>query len=234
MPVEEDCRCAFRARDLSEDDGGGVRELERVELDAEIAKVLDDRVARLDQRRPRVLGKPEGRDRRDRDEPRELLLQLRHQGRDALARRGTHAATHNALCRECRIGYGRRVSAPEIRRYGVQARSTDTFGRVHWSCREQHFVADGPVQNGCPGEAVTPAELFLAGVATCGVELLQVIARSNDVPLENVDVQISGELDPANPVREDVNVFNSVRLAFELTGPTREQGEELVESFKRR
>ena len=108
------------------------------------------------------------------------------------------------------------MSAPEIRRYGVQARSTDTFGRVHWSCREQHFVADGPVQNGCPGEAVTPAELFLAGVATCGVELLQVIARSNDVPVEKVGVQISGELDPSNPVRDDVNVFNSVRLAFEL------------------
>ena len=71
-------------------------------------------------------------------------------------------------------------------------------------------------------------------MATCGVELLQVIARANDVPLENVDVQISGELDPANPVRQDVNVFKSVRLAFELTGVTREQGEELVESFKRR
>ncbi len=126
------------------------------------------------------------------------------------------------------------MSAREVRRYDVEARSTETFGRVHWSCREQHFVADGPVQNGCPGEAVTPAELFLAGVATCGVELLQVIARANEVALENVAVQISGELDPANPVREDVNVFNSVRLEFELTGPTREQGAELVESFKRR
>ena len=72
------------------------------------------------------------------------------------------------------------MSSAEVRRYGVSARSTDTFGRVLWSCRDQHFVADGPVWNGCPGEAVTPGELFLAGVATCGVELLQVLARASD------------------------------------------------------
>ena len=59
----------------------------------------------------------------------------------------------------------------------MQARSTDTFGRVLLSARDQHFVVDGPVQNGCPGEAVTPGEIFLAGVAACGVELVQVFAR---------------------------------------------------------
>jgi uncharacterized OsmC-like protein len=126
------------------------------------------------------------------------------------------------------------MSAVEVRRYGVSARSTDTFGRVLWSCRDQHFVADGPVWNGCPGEAVTPGELFLAGVATCGVELLQVLARSSDVPLRSASVEISGELDPANPVRADLNVFNSVRLSFELDGVDAEQARELVEAFKRR
>jgi len=126
------------------------------------------------------------------------------------------------------------MSAVETRRYDVRARSTDTFGRVLWSCRDQHFVADGPVQNGCPGEAVTPAELFLAGIAACGVELLQVIAKAGDVPLRAVRAEITGELDPANPVRDDVNVFNSVRLLFEIAGVTEEQGRELVEAFKRR
>lgn len=126
------------------------------------------------------------------------------------------------------------MSSPETRRYGVRARSTDTFGRVLWSCRDQHFVADGPVQNGCPGEAVTPAELFLAGVAACGVELVQVLAKASAVPLRAVRAEIEGEIDPANPVREDLNVFNSVRLAFELSGVTKEQGGALVEAFKRR
>lgn len=124
--------------------------------------------------------------------------------------------------------------AAETRRYGVEARSTDTFGRVLWSCRDQHFVADGPAQNGCPGEAVTPAELFLAGIAACGVELLEVIARAEEVPLEAASVEVAGEIDPSNPVRPDVSVFNSVRLSFRVSGVTQQQATHLVERFKGR
>lgn len=126
------------------------------------------------------------------------------------------------------------MSAPAIRRYEVEARSTDVLGRVLWSCRDQHFVADGPVHNGCPGEAVTPAELFLAGVASCGVELLQVLAKASDVPLGDVRASIDGWMDPANPVRDDVNVFNAVTLRLELTGVDEPQARDLVEGFKRR
>ena len=126
------------------------------------------------------------------------------------------------------------MAQSEIRRYEVEARSTDTFGRVLCGCRNHHFVVDGPVQNGCPGEAVTPAELFLSGVAACGVELLQVIAKDRGVPLESARVAITGEMDRANPVRKDVALFNTVRLRFDLQGVTPEQGEELVAAFKGR
>ena len=121
-----------------------------------------------------------------------------------------------------------------VRRYDVDARSTDTFGRVLCSARDHHFVVDGPVQNGCPGEELTPAELFLAGVAACGVELLHVLARDQDVPLRRVASTISGEMDPERPVRSDVSVFNRVRLRLELEGVTAEQGELLVKGFKGR
>ena len=123
---------------------------------------------------------------------------------------------------------------PDIRRYEVHARSTDTFGRVLCGCRDQHFVADGPVQNGCPGEAVTPAEFFLAGVASCGVELVEVIAKDRGVPLTRAQVTITGEMDRLNPVRPDYALFNSVRLRFDLSGVTPEQGADLVQSFKGR
>jgi uncharacterized OsmC-like protein len=126
------------------------------------------------------------------------------------------------------------MSARDTRRYAVSASSTQTFGRVLWSCRGQHFVADGPVHNGAPGEAATPAELFLAGIAACGVELIQGLARAEDMPLAAVGVEIAGELDPANPVRPDVNVFNRVRLSFRLEGVTEEQGALLVDRFKKR
>ena len=126
------------------------------------------------------------------------------------------------------------MSQSTLREYEVHAQSTDTFGRVLCGCRNHHFVADGPVQNGCPGEAVTPAELFLSGVAACGVELLQVLARDRALPLQSARVSITGVMDRARPVRPDVALFNSVRLKFQLAGVTREQGTELVEAFKGR
>jgi uncharacterized OsmC-like protein len=126
------------------------------------------------------------------------------------------------------------MAQSEIRGYTARARSTDTFGRVLCNTRDQHFIVDGPVQNGCPGEAVTPAELFLTGIAACGVELVQVIARDERLPLQMVNVEIEGTLDRSNPVRRDVTVFNSVQLRFQLKGVTQAQGGALIERFKGR
>src|SRR5438552_10086085 len=126
------------------------------------------------------------------------------------------------------------TQSPEVRRYQTQARSTDTFGRVLVSARDQHHIVDGPVQNGCPGEAITPAEMFLSGVAACGVELIQVLAKQQNVPLRSVSAAIEATQNPAAPVRPDLNVFNSVRLNFELGGVSQDEAEDLVERFKRR
>jgi uncharacterized OsmC-like protein len=126
------------------------------------------------------------------------------------------------------------MTQPDIRQYDIQARSTDTFGRVLCNAGRHHFVVDGPAQNGCPGEAITPGELFLSGVAACGVELIQVLARDQGVPLQAASVAIRGAMDRSQPVRPDVSLFNSVRLQFHLKGVTAEQGAGLVETFKRR
>lgn len=120
------------------------------------------------------------------------------------------------------------------RQYEVRASSTPTFGRVLCSARNHHFVVDGPVQNGCPGEALTPPELFLAAVASCGVELLHVIARDDGVPLERVVVSVAGTVDRARQPRADVTVFTAVRLRFALAGADDAQAAALVEGFKRR
>lgn len=121
-----------------------------------------------------------------------------------------------------------------VREYELSAKSTDVFGRVLCSARNHHFVVDGPVQNGCPGEALTPPEVFLSGVASCGVELLQVIAREQGVPFERADVRLWAMLDRARQPRQDVTVFNAVRLEIELEGPDDAQAAALVEGFKRR
>ncbi len=126
------------------------------------------------------------------------------------------------------------TQSAEVRRYQTRARSTHTLGRVLVSARDQHLIVDGPLQNGCPGEAITPAELFLSGVAACGVGLIGVLARQQNVPLASVKAAIDATQDPNAPVRSDVNLFNSVRIQLELGGVTQEQAKDLVERFKRR
>ena len=122
----------------------------------------------------------------------------------------------------------------EIREYEARAASTDLFGRVLCTARNHHFVVDGPVQNGCPGEELTPAEIFLSGVASCGVELVQVLAKSSGIPLRGLAVRIRGAMDRSRPVRPDVSLFNSVRLEFRMKGITDQNARQLVETFKGR
>lgn len=120
------------------------------------------------------------------------------------------------------------------RQYDVAAKSTDVFGRVLCNVRDHHFIIDGPVQNGCPGEEVTPVEVFLSAVAACGVELIHVIAKTENKPLERVSVKIHGWSDRTKPTRTDVSTLNGVTLDFTLWGTDGASAAALVEAFKRR
>jgi len=126
------------------------------------------------------------------------------------------------------------MAQSDIREYEARAASTDVFGRVLCSARNHHFVVDGPVQNGCPGEEITPAEIFLAGVASCGVELVQVLAKSAGIGLKAIAVRIQGQMDRSKPVRPDVTLFNSVHLEFQMKGINDHEAKQLVETFKGR
>ena len=121
-----------------------------------------------------------------------------------------------------------------LREYDVAAKTTDVFGRVLCQARTHHFIIDGPVQNGCPGEELTPPEAFLSGVASCGVELVQVIARETNVQIGAVSVALHAELDRSRQARSDVTLFNAVRLDFTVTGTDGASAAALVEGFKKR
>jgi organic hydroperoxide reductase OsmC/OhrA len=121
-----------------------------------------------------------------------------------------------------------------IRNYTVNAQSTDVFGRVLCSARDHHFIVDGPVQNGCPGEELTPPELFLSAVASCGVELVHVIAKDQGVAIGKVNLAVHGTVDRGKQKRTDVTVFNAVRLEFSIGGTDGATAAQLVEGFKRR
>ena len=121
-----------------------------------------------------------------------------------------------------------------VRNYSVSARSTDVFGRVACTARHHEFLIDGPVQNGCPGEELTPPEAFLAGVAACGVELIQVLGKQQSHENVRVIAEIAGRIDRDHPVRTDVTVFNTVTLDLEISGVTEETAFELAEQFKKK
>lgn len=127
------------------------------------------------------------------------------------------------------------MTAPTtIREYDISASSTLVFGRVMCSARNHHFIADGPVQNGCPGEEMTPPEVFLAGMAACGVELVQVIAKTENKSIGAVEVKVHGIVDRGNQSRSDLTTFNRVELDFVVSGTDGETAAALVEGFKRR
>jgi uncharacterized OsmC-like protein len=118
--------------------------------------------------------------------------------------------------------------------YVVRSASTATFGRVLLSARDQHLVVDGPARNGCPGEAMTPAELFLGGVAACAAELVQVIAREEGLALPGVEAELGGTIDRDRAIRPDLTVFSSAALQFTFHGVGDEDAARLVEAFKGR
>jgi uncharacterized OsmC-like protein len=118
--------------------------------------------------------------------------------------------------------------------YEVTARSSGTFGRVLLSSRNHHFVIDGPVANGCPGEALTPVEQFLSSIAACGVELIEVIGRSEHIPVDSAVVAIHTTSGRKRNEYRGVTVLESVTIDVTLHGPDQQQAEMLVERFKGR
>lgn len=98
--------------------------------------------------------------------------------------------------------------------------------------RHHHVTVDGPPWNGFPGEALMPGELFLGGVATCAVEVLQMFSRDDSIPLGEVHVRINAEVDPDDQPDPKHRLFNRVRMQIEVEGVTQAQAEELVDRFK--
>ena len=110
----------------------------------------------------------------------------------------------------------------------VLSASTATPGRSVNQVRTHQLVIDEPVHAGGPGEQITPAEAFLAGISACGVLLVQGRARESAVRLMRTEVTIE-----AVRHRSDTSVFQRIDMVFRLAGPTQEQALELVEHYQR-
>jgi len=100
-------------------------------------------------------------------------------------------------------------------------------GRSLNSARTNHFIIDEPTYAGGAGEAITPGEAFLAGIAACGVMVLESAARRAGTPFERAEAEIDGVRLKDRPAD-----FQRIDLRFEVTGPTRDQAEALVDVYR--
>jgi uncharacterized OsmC-like protein len=109
----------------------------------------------------------------------------------------------------------------------VHSASMATPGRALNRVRTHELLIDEPTHLGGPGEQVTPAEAFLAGVSACGVLLVQGRARDSGVRLDRVEADIE-----AVRHRRDTSVFQHIEISFRLSGPTQSEAVDLVEHYK--
>jgi uncharacterized OsmC-like protein len=109
----------------------------------------------------------------------------------------------------------------------VHSSTTPTPGRATNRIRDQELVIDEPTHLGGPGERVTPADAFLAGVSACGVLMVEGQARSKNIRVERVEVELE-----AVRQRSDTSVFQRIEMTFRLPGASRQQAEALVEHYK--
>ena len=119
---------------------------------------------------------------------------------------------------------------------GAACYSSGVAGRAIVQVRSNHFVTDDPSEpssyyNG-PGEAPGSLELFLSGVVSCAVLMLERIARSEGRALGPIRAEMQATRDPNSTSQPPV--LDSARLTFVFTGLTDEEAGQLVETFKRR
>lgn len=109
----------------------------------------------------------------------------------------------------------------------VRSYSSGTPGRCLNNVRGHHFVIDEPPYAGGPGEEITPADAFLAGVSACGVLLVETFAKKEAIPFERAEATIEGIRSTS-----DTSRFERVTMHFAIAGPTQKQAEDLVERYK--
>ena len=114
--------------------------------------------------------------------------------------------------------------------------SSGTPGRAIVQVRSNHLVTDDPstpssYYNG-PGQATGSLELFLSGVVSCAVLMLERIARAEGRTLGPIRAEMEASRDPSSQAHPPV--LDSARLTFIFRGLSREEAVQLVETFKGR
>ena len=114
------------------------------------------------------------------------------------------------------------MSEPDIVNV-VRSSSSGTPGRSLNSAGRHHFPIDSPHL----AEEITSADAFLAGISSCGVNLVERVAREQGVPVRRLAVTSEGARRRDRPAD-----FARIHMRFELVGPDQDQAEALVQRYR--
>ena len=117
----------------------------------------------------------------------------------------------------------------------AETRTLGISGRALCSVRGNQFITDDPdhALYGGPGDAPGSIELFLAGVTSCAVLLVERIARAKSIAVPYLHAAMEATRDP-NVTRPGPPVLDSARLVFTFRGVSREEAGLLVSTFQAR
>ena len=112
--------------------------------------------------------------------------------------------------------------------YTVRSYSTGTLGRSICNSRNHHWVADDS-----GGEELGAGEFFLSGLSACAVNMIERVAREEERPLDWMDVSVEAYRD-TDALVGDRSLYEDIRIHLQMWGVSDEDGESLVDTWKRR
>lgn len=107
----------------------------------------------------------------------------------------------------------------------VISTSTHVPGRSLNQAGKHHLVIDSPSL----GEEIGSVDAFLAGISSCGVNVVELGAKELGIPLQRTEAKIEGVRPKADPSR-----FARIDLTFTLHGVTSDQATALVARYQQR
>lgn len=106
-------------------------------------------------------------------------------------------------------------------------------GRAIINAKDHHFVVDSPIYLGGPNEEVNPIDLLFSSLASHGLFVCEKIAQGKRIPLDDLQITVTGEFDPRGALGEPVDPgLRAMKVVITMSGPTDTQAQELVEAFK--
>jgi uncharacterized OsmC-like protein len=111
--------------------------------------------------------------------------------------------------------------------YRARTYSSGTFGRAIGNVRGHNFIVDDG-----GWEEVGPGEFFLTGIAACGVNMMERLAKQDNIPLQWMDVTVECYRNP-DYVPGEVSVYDAIRVHVEMWGVQPAHAQALVKEWKR-